>query len=325
MTPQAAPSAPGPGGDGLRQALDRSATRLGFAAWGVAEPHASAQEAPLRAWLERGFNASMAWMERNHGKRVDPRLLFPGCRSVIMFADSYRDPRGHDGSVVARYACGRDYHRVMKDRIHEVWRDLKALIPSARGRVVCDSAPLLEHYWASRAGVGWAGKHTLTITERAGSFVTLGGLLTDLALAPSQPSVDRCGTCRACLDACPTGAIVEERVVDARKCVSYLTIEKRGPFSSSQAASLGERVFGCDACQDACPWNRPPLAQTALKPAGYGRRFHEMPAAELRQNLRRACDDDARFEEILGETPLSRTGREGLSRNLDATGKDESR
>jgi epoxyqueuosine reductase len=304
--------------------LDRTATRLGFAAWGVAEAHASAQEGPLRDWVHSGFNASMAWMERNHPKRVDPRLLFAGCQSVVMFADSYRDPLGHDGSVVARYACGRDYHRVMKGRIHEAWGDLKARAPQARGRVFVDSAPILEHYWASLAGVGWAGKHTLTITERAGSFVTLGCLLTDLSLTPSSPSVDRCGTCRACLDACPTGAIVKERVVDARKCLSYLTIEKRGPFNTLQAESLGGHVFGCDACQDACPWNRPSLAQTALKPVEYGRFFHELPAARLRQYLRRACEDGARFDNLLGETPLSRTGPEGLLRNLDANEKGES-
>ncbi|MBN8217542.1 MAG: tRNA epoxyqueuosine(34) reductase QueG [Spirochaetes bacterium] len=303
----------------MASALDRAASRLGFAAWGVAEAHESTEAPALSAWLDAGYHADMDWMDRHAEMRADPRLLFPGCRSVIMFADSYRDPEGHDGSVVARYACGNDYHRTMKDRIHEVWAELRALAPAAKGRVVADSAPLMEHYWAARSGVGWAGKHTLTITEEAGSFVTLGCLLTDLALPTSKPSVDRCGTCRACLDACPTGAIVAERLVDARRCLSYLTIEKKGPLSAEEGAALGARVFGCDACQDACPWNQTPRSHRVLKPAAYGRSMDPRVTPDPRQWLAESCAEESLFKERLGATPLTRIGRDGLKRNLEAS------
>ncbi len=298
---------------------------MGFAGCDVAKAGPSEHRKFLEKWLAENRHADLSWMGRHLEKRVDPTLLVPGAKSVIVFADSYYDPLGHDGSIVAKYACGADYHRVMKDRIHQVFNVLKKRFPKIQGRVLADSAPVLEHYWAQKSGVGWIGKHSLVITRRSGSYVYLGELVVDLEIQAGVEADLHCGTCRLCLDACPTGAIVEPYVVDAGKCISYLTIEKRGELSEKDSAAVGQHAFGCDICQDVCPWNHKESFLTVKKPADYGRRFDssELSGCGL-DKLPELLDsrDASEFEKKFIETPLTRTGFEGLKRNLQANKKN---
>lgn len=306
----------------LRQTLDREARALGFAAWGVAEAGPSLSFHHFKDWLGRGFHGDMTYLERNLEERADPRRLMPGIKSVVVFADSTRDdhPEAHDGGVVARYACGHDYHRVMKDRMKQVVGALKKISPTLKARVLADSAPVLEHEWAARSGVGWIGKNTLTLNPQVGSHLTLATLWLNTALAPDAPAVGQCGTCRACLDACPTGAILEEGRVDGRRCISYLTIEMKGPHGPEEKKLLGGHVFGCDICQDVCPWNRRQGHVYPQRPEPYGSLFRSMSTGAIRQALTEASESPERFEKTFGHTPLSRTGPLGLRRNLgDAT------
>lgn len=306
----------------LRSVLDRAARRLGFAAWGVAEAGPSRSMDRLRAWLDWGYHGDMAWMTRNLDLRADPRGLMPGIRSVLVFADSTRtaNPEAHDGSVIAKYACGNDYHRVMKGRMLEVVAELRKCEPKLKARVLADSAPVLEHEWALRAGLGWIGRNSLTIHPKAGSHLTLGTVWVNVDMDPDAPATNHCGNCRACIEACPTGAIVDDAVVDARRCLSYLTIEKEGPFGADEKNRLGSHVFGCDICQDVCPWNhRPP---SPPRPAEYGELFEGKNPEEIRTVLKAWVERPEAFEGHLGPTPLSRAGIQGIARNLQATEPD---
>jgi epoxyqueuosine reductase len=302
----------------LRQTLDTEARAQGFAAWGVAEAGPSVSFQHFKDWLGRGFHGDMSYLERDLDVRADPRRLMPGIKSVVVFADSTRDdlPEAHDGSVVARYACGQDYHRVMKDRMKLVVAALKKIYPALKARVLADSAPVLEHEWAARSGVGWIGKNTLTLNSQLGSHLTLGTVWLNTALAPDAPAVGQCGICRACLDACPTGAILEEGRVDGRRCISYLTIEMKGPHGPEEQQLLGGHAFGCDICQDVCPWNHRMGHVYPQRQEIYGSLFRSMSAGAIRQALTEASASLDQFGKTYGHTPLSRTGPEGLRRNL---------
>jgi len=257
----------------------RLAAALGFDAAGIASAEPLG-EAPLQGWIARGFSAGMDWLS---SPRNNPRRVLEGARSVISVAVSYHRAAPRSGAppgsrgVVARYARGGDYHDIVKRRLHALAARLRDRFPVARFRAAVDTAPLPEKALAVRAGLGWAGKHTLLVSPPFGSWVVLGELLTDLDLEPGAPVPDRCGACDRCRSACPTGAIVEPGVLDARRCLSYLTIEHRGPIPPAFRAALGDVVFGCDRCQDACPHNatealratedlrpRPPFAAPSL-------------------------------------------------------------
>jgi epoxyqueuosine reductase len=252
-------------------ALKAEALRLGFAAVGIArlDPPADgdgrAAEAArrLHAWVERGDHGAMHWFERMGAERAHPRTLWPGARSLVAVAWNYHRPDEPPGRVAgfARYARGRDYHRAVASRLRALARFARAALPGVEARVAVDTGPLLERPWAETAGLGFVGKHTNLISRAAGNWFLLGELLLDRALAPDAPAERRCGTCRRCLDACPTGAIPEPYRVDARRCISYLTIELRAPIPRELRPLVGERIFGCDDCLDACPWNR--FAQAA--------------------------------------------------------------
>ncbi|MFH1022502.1 MAG: tRNA epoxyqueuosine(34) reductase QueG [Planctomycetota bacterium] len=238
------------------------ARELGFDAAGIASAAPSVRAGFVRMWLAGGCHAGMSWLARNVEQRLDPGLVLPGARSVVMVARRYpggtecpAPPAGH-GSV-ARYARGCDYHRVMM-------RDLRRLLADIRthagdgvsGRVFTDTAPVLERELAARAGLGWVGKHTNLVSPAFGNWFFIGGILLDIELPADNPLPDRCGRCRRCLDACPTGALVAPRTLDARRCLAYLTIEHRGGIPVELRPRIGNRVFGCDACLAACPWNR---------------------------------------------------------------------
>jgi len=287
-------------GQSLADALKAEARRLGFCAAGIASldtPTAGEAGRRLDAWVERGDHGTMQWFERMRSERAHPRALWPAARSLVAVAWSYHRPDEPDGQSagIARYARGRDYHRAVGSRLRALARFARAALPGVEARVAVDTGPVLERPWAEIAGVGFVGKHTNLIARDAGNWILLGEILLDRALPPDPPAVRRCGTCRRCLDACPTGAIPEPYRVDARRCISYLTIELQAPIPRELRPLVGERIFGCDDCLDACPWNRfaraadseevrarPGLLDTPLErwleldPAGFARRFEGM-------------------------------------------------
>jgi epoxyqueuosine reductase len=239
------------------------AGELGFSAAGVAALELRAASAHLARWLDQGRHGAMDYMARHAGLRADPGQLLPGaCRAISVrhdywpaAADPWATLHSPDLAYVSRYALGRDYHKTLRARLETLARRIAARIGPFGYRVCVDSAPVLETELATRAGIGWRGKHTLTLT-RQGSWHFLGEILTDLPLPPTAPAAPHCGRCRRCLDLCPTGAIVAPYQVDARRCISYLTIEHPGTIPVELRAAVGNRIYGCDDCQLVCPWNR---------------------------------------------------------------------
>ncbi|MEK9830368.1 MAG: tRNA epoxyqueuosine(34) reductase QueG, partial [Schleiferiaceae bacterium] len=249
MTPEAA-----------KQVLTSAADRLGFQACRVARADFLAEEAPsLDAWLAKGFHGSMAYMENHYDKRLDPRKLVPGAKSVVSLAYNYfpeKDFADGEKPRMAKYAFGEDYHRVVKDKLFGLLDSLRESLGAIQGRCFVDSAPVMERAWAKRSGLGWVGKNSLLLRKNEGSFFFLAELIVDYDFAPDSPVADHCGTCTRCLDACPTGAIIAPEVVDSSRCISHMTIELHGALPEAHKAAISPWVFGCDICQDVCPWNR---------------------------------------------------------------------
>ncbi len=246
-------------------ALREEALRLGFSRIGITDLTAPPHHAHFQEWLARGFAGAMGeWLERHEPLRRSAESVLEGVRSVVMLATDHATAAPAVGQVpgqgrgrVARYAWGDDYHDILRDRSNRLGAWLEARVPGCRTRGVVDSAPIAERDFARLAGLGWVGKNTMLIDPGAGSYFLLTALLTDLALPASVPiQTDHCGTCTACLDACPTGALVEPRLLDANRCISGLTIEQRGPIAADLRVGMGDWVFGCDVCQEVCPWNR---------------------------------------------------------------------
>ena len=293
--------------------IKEEARRRGFDLAGVA-PIASTPEADFYTeWLGRGYAGEMRYLERRVEERLDPGKILPGARSAIVCSLNYHSDRPLTGfdperAWVSRYAWGEDYHRVLKDKLDGLagWIEDES---GAGTRTYVDTGPLIERVLARYAGVGWFGKNTCIIDERIGSWTFLGCILTDLSLKADRPAPDRCGTCRACIDACPTDAIVEPYVLDSRKCISYLTIELRGEIPVPLRPGVGHHLFGCDICQDVCPWNRkaPVGTETTLEAQP------ELWWPDLEELL--ALDDDGWRQRIRG-TALKRAKVQGLVRNL---------
>ena len=284
-----------------------AARRIGFdlVAVGPAGPpdHAAAFE----EWLDAGHAGTMSYLERGRWKRVDPDRVLPGARSVVACALSYyQGPSAIGPDGVARYAWGDDYHAVMASRLRTLGDTIARLAPGSTARAYVDTGPLLERDLAARAGLGWIGKNTMLLHPELGSFFFIGTILTTAELEPDAPLADRCGTCTRCLDACPTDAFVGPYVLDARRCIAYLTIEHRGPIAAELRPGVGTWVFGCDVCQDVCPWNR--RAAVTGEGAAFGARGHPPLAALL------TLDETAYRDEYRG-SPLKRARREGLARN----------
>jgi epoxyqueuosine reductase len=307
----------------LRAGLEREALRLGFSRLGVASPDAARRDprlhAHFRRWLDDGHAGAMeGWLREHEPLRRDPQTMLEGVRSVIMLATDHAvqppEPivsgteRSGQGRV-ARYAWGRDYHDLFRQRVNALAVWLEQAQPGCRTRGFVDSAPFPEREFAWLAGLGWFGKNTMLIDPTAGSYFLLTVLLTDVELPAAVPiAMDHCGTCTACLDACPTDAFVEPRVLDANRCLSAITIEDRGPVAHDLRAALGDWIFGCDVCQEVCPWNRhaPGSAEPWFQP-----RDGEatLPLAEL------LALDDAAFRRRFKGTPLVRAKRSGLLRS----------
>lgn len=329
-------AAPRPAGPSLRTPpptnldswIRQRALELGFSRVGVCAAHPPRDGVRLRDWMEQGKHGTMEWMARTAAARLDPEKLLPGVRSVIVVALNYAAHSGLDasragtaaphvveasageeppGGRVSIYARGRDYHRVLIQRLEKLRRELQERVAGCCTRVCVDTSPLLERYWAQAAGLGWIGKNTNLIVEHLGSWVFLGALLCDLELRSDSPAVDRCGTCRRCLEVCPTQAFDGPWNLDSRRCVSYLTIEHRGEIEPGLARGMGDWVFGCDDCQTVCPWNRFAVP-TAI--ADFDR------DAISRLPLERLADlSEAEFDALTRGRGLRRAGRHGLRRN----------
>jgi epoxyqueuosine reductase len=247
----------------LTQKIKEKASEIGFHKVGVARAEELTSERDhLKAWLENNFHGEMLWMEREPEKRTDPQLLFEGAKSVIAVALNYYTPHEHEENLgkgkVSRYAWGDDYHDVLKEKLRELFGSIREICPEAEGKTCVDTAPIMDKAWAQRAGLGWIGKHSNLITREYGSWVFLGEIVLNLELEyDAEETQDFCGSCTACLDACPTNAIVAPRTVDSNLCISYATIESRAPEVSLEIAeNLNGWLYGCDVCQDVCPWNR---------------------------------------------------------------------
>ena len=301
---------------GLTRNIKEKARNLGFSAVGIARAEVLMEEgARLNEWLSRGYQGTMTWMQKEPEKRVDVRRIVPGAKSVIAVALNYYYPVSHSNAdsvgKISRYAWGDDYHVVMTPRIQTLVDCIKLEIPDVHTAAYVDTGPVLDKAWAARAGIGWLGKHTNVITKEFGSWVFLGEIIVDAELEYDDPIADFCGSCTACIEACPTGAIVEPYVLDSTKCISYLTIEHRGDISEEFKPKLANWVYGCDICQDVCPWNRfqQSTEETAFRP-------REKNVGPDLQELSAIAEEE--FSRLFRRSPVKRTKRRGLIRNAKA-------
>ena len=288
-----------------------TASALGFSFCGISKAEFLEEEAPkLESWLNRGYSGSMSYLERNFDKRLDPRLLVPGAKSVVSLMYNYFPTQPVDSDLkIAKYAYGEDYHFVVRDLLHDFLFRIRERVGDIDGRVFVDSAPVMERAWAAKSGLGWIGKNSLLLNKQQGSFFFLAELILDLELVSDGPVKDFCGTCTACIDACPTDAIPEPYVVDGSKCISYFTIELKEEIPLEMKGKFESWIFGCDICQDVCPWNR-------FAKANNQRRFN--PAVELRGmsvgDWKELTSEV--FERLFKNSPVQRTGFDGLKRNI---------
>ncbi|MEY3051336.1 MAG: hypothetical protein RLY31_1121 [Bacteroidota bacterium] len=299
---------------GDKERIRQEAARLGFAFTGFARAVPLSTEARrLEEWLRLGYHGQMAYMERHFDLRIDPTRLVPGARTVIVLLHNYFPRRTQSDPTapkLARYAYGADYHRVLKRKLRRLLSFIHENIGAVNGRCFTDSAPVMERDWARYAGLGWTGKNTLLIHPRAGSYHFLATLIVDLPLPPDEPLRDHCGTCRRCITACPTQAISPQGyLLDASRCISYLTIELRTDIPDHFRGLLADNAFGCDICQEVCPWNR--FSSPQQEPA-----FE--PAPELLDLTRAGWMDmtEAVFDRLFAHSAVRRAGFKGLSRNL---------
>jgi epoxyqueuosine reductase len=299
----------------LAARIREEAARLGFAFTGIAKAGPLEEEARrLEEWLHRGYHGKMQYMENHFDKRTDPAKLVPGARSVIVLLHNYfpkekqQDP---DAPKLARYAFGEDYHFVLKRKLKDLLGFIRDQAGEVNGRCFVDSAPVMERDWAKRTGLGWTGKNTLLINPKAGSYFFLAELILDLELPPDQPMKDYCGTCRRCIDACPTAAISPDGyLLDASRCISYLTIELRDKTLPDEFRDeMDNWMFGCDVCQEVCPWNRfsSPHNEPAFEPKPELMKMKNKEWRELTEEV---------FQEVFKKSAARRTKFEGLKRNI---------
>ncbi len=298
------------------QFLKSTAKRLGFDFCGIAKAEFLESEAPrLEEWLNRNYQGKMGYLANHFDKRLDPTKLVEGAKTVVSLIYNYYPekqlPHQTDDIKLAKYAYGADYHDVIRAKLTEFLEALREEIGEINGRSFVDSAPVMERQWAQRAGLGWIGKNSLLLNRQMGSFFFLADLIIDLEATPDTPlAKDYCGTCTACIDACPTEAILQPEVIDASKCISYLTIELKEAIPNEFAAKMENWVFGCDVCQDVCPWNRfsRPHHETAFQPNPELSQFTNREWIELTEET---------FKRVFSKSAVKRTKYSGIKRNVD--------
>ncbi|WP_374957316.1 tRNA epoxyqueuosine(34) reductase QueG [Gilvibacter sp.] len=296
------------------------AQRLGFLSCGISKAEFLAEEAPrLEQWLKAGMHGQMAYMENHFDKRLDPTLLVPGAKSVVSLLYNYypQQKQDKDSFKISKYAYGEDYHFVVKDKLKELMHVLSEEIGEIGGRVFVDSAPVLDKVWAAKSGLGWIGKHSNLLSKKTGSFFFVAELIIDLDLEYDHPVTDHCGTCTACIDACPTQAIIKPYVVDGSKCISYATIELKEAIPKSFSGQMDDWMFGCDVCQDVCPWNR------FSKPHSESRFNPKPELLQLDKNAWRELTEEV-FGELFKKSAVKRTKYTGLMRNIAFLDRDTS-
>jgi epoxyqueuosine reductase len=288
---------------------------LGLKHCAISEAAFLEEEAPrLEKWLQEGKQGQMKWMENHFDKRLDPRKLFPGAKSVISILYNYFPEQEQNTSSeslkVSRYAYGEDYHFVLKDKMNQLLQAIREEFGDVTGRAFVDSAPVMDKAWAQRSGLGWIGKHSNLLNRTMGSFFFIGEIITDLVLEPDTSGKDYCGTCTRCIDACPTSAIPEPYVVDGSRCISYFTIELKEAIPEEFRGRMNNWLFGCDICQEVCPWNRfsRPTEEVRFKPTA---EFLTWTAADWQ-----SLSEDA-FYDIFGKSPLMRPGITRIKRNIE--------
>jgi epoxyqueuosine reductase len=294
------------------QKIKQFAKELGFSFCGISKAEFLEEEAPrLETWLQQGMHGKMSYMENHFDKRLDPRLLVPGAKSVVSLLFNYytEKKQNADAPKVSKYAFGEDYHYVVKDKLHLFLQKINDEIGAVAGRAFVDSAPVLDKAWAKKSGLGWIGKNANLINKGHGSFFFIAELIIDLELDADGPVKDYCGTCTACIDACPTDAIVEPYVVDGSKCISYLTIELRDSIPLEFKNKMTEWAFGCDICQDVCPWNR------FSKPHQEWRFEASEDFLGMKKNDWVEMTEEV-FTQRFKKSPLSRAGYLGLIKNV---------
>jgi epoxyqueuosine reductase len=294
------------------QKIKAETKRLGFLSCGISRAEFLEEEAPrLESWLRQGMHGEMAYMENHFDKRLDPRKLVPGAKSVISLLYNYfpAEQLQPDTYKISKYAYGEDYHYVIKEKLRDLMAFIQDEIGEVHGRAFVDSAPVLDKAWAARSGLGWVGKHSNLLTRQVGSFYFIAELILDLDLDYDTPTTDHCGSCTACIDACPTMAIVQPYVVDGSKCISYYTIELKDEIPRSLKGSFDNWVFGCDVCQDVCPWNRfsKPNSDPRFSPKPELLEFGKQDWEELTEEV---------FRKVFHKSAVKRTKFRGLSRNI---------
>ncbi len=280
---------------------------------GVSKAGFLEQEAPrLEDWLNKNRNGEMHYMGNHFDKRLDPTLLVPGAKSVVSLLLNYypEETQREDSYKISKYAYGTDYHLVIRDKLKEFLEAIRAHIGEVDGRAFVDSAPVLDKAWAAKSGLGWVGKNSNLLTKQVGSFFFIAELIIDLELEYDTPVTDHCGSCTACIDACPTQAIVDPYVVDGSKCISYFTIELKNEIPDYAKGKMDDWMFGCDVCQDVCPWNRfsRPHKEPLFNPKPELLQYSKKEWKELTQEV---------FSEIFKKSPVKRTKFSGLKRNID--------
>jgi len=294
--------------------IKTEAKRLGFLSCGISKADFLEEEAPrLEKWLKNNMHGEMQYMENHFDKRLDPRLLVEGSKSVISLLLNYfpsqtqQDP---EAPKISKYAYGTDYHFVIKDKLKQLLAFIETEIGEVGGRAFVDSAPVLDKAWAAKSGLGWVGKNSNLLSKQVGSFFFIAELIVDLELDYDAPVTDHCGSCTACIDACPTEAITEPYVVDGSKCISYFTIELKDQIPTEFSGKFDDWMFGCDVCQDVCPWNRfsKPHNEPLFNPNPELLSMSKKDWEEITQEV---------FSEIFKKSPVKRTKFAGLKRNIE--------
>ncbi|MCB0452415.1 MAG: tRNA epoxyqueuosine(34) reductase QueG [Aequorivita sp.] len=293
--------------------IKAEAKRLGFVSCGISRAEFLEEEAPrLENWLKKNMFGEMAYMENHFDKRLDPTILVPDSKSVISLLLNYfpSELQNSESYKISKYAYGTDYHFVIKDKLKQLMEFISEEIGEVHGRAFVDSAPVLDKAWAAKSGLGWIGKHSNLLTKQLGSFYFIAELIVDLDLEYDTPVTDHCGSCKACIDACPTNAIVADKVVDGSKCISYFTIELKNEIPTSQKGNFEDWMFGCDICQDVCPWNR--FSKSHNEPL-----FSPNPEmlSMTKKDWNEITEDV--FQKLFKKSAVKRTKFSGLSRNIN--------